>query len=130
MGVKDGVKNKLRQQILKLESETAALYCAFKRKDTPKAAKIVIGVAVCYALSPIDLIPDFIPVIGFLDDLLLLPILVTVAVKFIPARVLDECRQEARNTWPDGKPKSLLCSLPIVVIWLTVSALIMKTVWQ
>jgi uncharacterized membrane protein YkvA (DUF1232 family) len=125
-----GVKDKLRQRILKLESETAALYCAFKRKDTPILAKIVIGIAVCYALSPIDLIPDFIPVIGLLDDLLLLPLLVAIAVKLIPARVLDECREETRNAWPDGKPKSLWCSLPVVAIWLAVSVLITKTVWR
>jgi uncharacterized membrane protein YkvA (DUF1232 family) len=65
-----GLKAKLSERAQRVASDTAALFLALKRKETPLAAKILIGIAVCYALSPIDLIPDFIPVIGFLDDVL------------------------------------------------------------
>jgi uncharacterized membrane protein YkvA (DUF1232 family) len=60
------IKDKLKERARKIKSDTEALYLALMRKDTPIIAKIVIGIAVCYALSPIDLIPDFIPVLGFL----------------------------------------------------------------
>ena len=63
---------------------------------TPKLAKWLLGIAVAYALSPIDLIPDFIPVLGHLDDLVILPLLVIAAVKFIPPSVINDCRAKAR----------------------------------
>jgi hypothetical protein len=65
-----GLKAKLSERAQRIASDTAALFLALKRKETPPLAKILIGIAVCYALPPIDLIPDFIPVIGLLDDVL------------------------------------------------------------
>lgn len=123
------LKARLRARSQKLKADTAALYLALKRKDTPLLAKIIIALAVCYALSPIDLIPDFIPVIGFLDDVLLLPGLIVLAVKLIPAAVLDECREQSREMWADGKPKSWKFALPVIVIWLAVIALVVKIIW-
>jgi uncharacterized membrane protein YkvA (DUF1232 family) len=90
---------KLKERARKIKSDTAAMYLAFKRKDTPLIAKIIIGVTVCYALSPIDLIPDFIPFLDFLDDVLLLPLLIAVAVKLIPKHILSECREQAKSLW-------------------------------
>jgi uncharacterized membrane protein YkvA (DUF1232 family) len=123
------IKDKLRQWALNLESEMAVLYLAFRHKSTPIGTKIVIGIAVCYALSPVDLIPDFIPILGFLDDLLLLPFLTMVAIKLIPVSVLNECRQKTENDWPKERPKNLLCALPIVAIWIIVGVFIVKAVW-
>ena len=65
---------------------------------TPKLAKWLLGIAVAYALSPVDLIPDFIPVIGHLDDLVILPLLVITAVKLIPPSVIEDCRARARSS--------------------------------
>jgi uncharacterized membrane protein YkvA (DUF1232 family) len=66
-------------------------------KDVPITAKIIIIIAIIYALSPIDLIPDFIPVLGYLDDLLILPVLIYVSIKIIPKNILEECKEEAKK---------------------------------
>lgn len=122
------VKDKLKQRASKIETETAALCLALRRKDTPILAKVVIGVAVCYALSPIDLIPDFVPVVGFLDDLLLIPLLLMAAIKLMPPEILEECRQKSAEARHGGKRKSIACALPVAAIWLAALALIVKAV--
>ena len=115
------------QRARKITEDTAALFLALKRKETPPLAKILIGIAVCYALSPIDLIPDFIPVLGLLDDVLLLPLIIAAAVKLTPASVINDCRQEAVGMWGEGRPEKYLCALPVVLIWLAVIAGIIRT---
>lgn len=75
-----------KERAEKLKTELPALFLALKDRDTPLTAKIFAGVTIAYALSPVDLIPDFIPVLGYLDDLLLLPALVALTVKLIPPR--------------------------------------------
>lgn len=75
---------KLKQRAKQLTADIPAVFLAMKDRRTPMLAKILAAIAVAYALSPIDLIPDFIPVIGYLDDVLLLPILIVAAVKLIP----------------------------------------------
>jgi uncharacterized membrane protein YkvA (DUF1232 family) len=112
-----------------LKQETTALYIAFKRKDTPVLAKIIVGITVCYALSPIDLIPDFIPVLGFLDDVLILPLLITLAIKLIPAQILEECRKEAESMQNENLSKRLIFALTIILIWLIIVGLIVKAIW-
>ena len=92
---------KLKQWAKQLTADIPAVFLAMKGKRTPLLAKILAAIAVAYALSPIDLIPDFIPVIGYLDDVLLLPILIVSAVKLIPAPVWADCKQRAENLW-DG----------------------------
>jgi hypothetical protein len=71
-------------------------------------------------LSPIDLIPDFIPVLGYLDDLLILPVLIYVSIKIIPRKVLEECKKEAKETKIDGKNKKWYYGIPVIVIWLII----------
>jgi uncharacterized membrane protein YkvA (DUF1232 family) len=119
----------LRDRAKFLKNETAALYLAFKRKDTPLLAKIIVGITVCYALSPIDLIPDFIPVLGFLDDVLILPLLITLAIKLIPKQILDECREQASSMQNEKASKRFIYALPIIIIWFFVIALIVKAIW-
>jgi uncharacterized membrane protein YkvA (DUF1232 family) len=119
----------LKARAKKLKHETSALYIAFKRKDTPLLAKIVVGITVCYALSPIDLIPDFIPVLGFLDDVLLLPLLIALAIKLIPKNILDECRNEAESKSGEKPSKQFLYALPVIIIWFILIGLIVKAIW-
>ncbi|MDR1510113.1 MAG: DUF1232 domain-containing protein [Synergistaceae bacterium] len=121
-----GLKAKLSERAQKAASDTAALFLALKRKETPLSAKILIGIAVCYALSPIDLIPDFIPVIGLLDDAILLPLIIAAAVKLTPPPVIADCRREAAGMWAGGKPKKYLCAAPVAVIWLAIIAGIIR----
>ncbi len=81
-----------------LRAETYALYLAYRDPRVPWVAKVLAAVVVGYAFSPIDLIPDFIPVLGYLDDLVLIPIGVALALRMIPAEVMDECRaREPQN---------------------------------
>lgn len=120
---------KIKLKAKELKYNLSALYLAYKRKDVPILAKIAIIVAVGYALSPIDLIPDFIPVIGYLDDLILVPLFVTIAIKLIPKNVLEECREQAKDLWKDGKPKKWYYAIPIIIIWLLIIFIIIKNIF-
>jgi len=108
----------LKEKAKSLKLDIPALFIAMKRSDTPIAAKILAGITVGYALSPIDLIPDFLPVLGFLDDLIILPMLVTLTVKMIPRNILDESRIEAMDLWTNGKPKKWRYAIPVVIFWI------------
>ena len=119
-------KMDLKERAKKLTTDIPALVLALKDKDTPIPAKILAGITVAYALSPIDLIPDFIPVLGYLDDVILLPILVALTLRFIPKDVIERNRKEAETMWNDGKPKKWYYALPIILIWLILIALILK----
>ena len=103
-----------------------ALALAYRRKDVSILAKIVIALAIGYALSPIDLIPDFIPVIGYLDDLIIVPLLVIIALKLIPKPIMDECKEQAREMWKDGKPTKWYYAIPIVAFWVLVAYIIVR----
>jgi uncharacterized membrane protein YkvA (DUF1232 family) len=102
-----------------------ALFIAMKRKDTPVSAKILAVVTVGYALSPIDIIPDFVPVLGYLDDLIILPLLASLAIRLIPQEIMDECKAEAEGIWANGKPKKWYYAVPIVLIWVLIAAVIL-----
>lgn len=104
-----------------------ALFLAMKKKETPIGAKILAGITVGYALSPIDFIPDFIPVLGYLDDLIILPSLAYLAIRMIPEEVMDACKKEAEDLWKNGKPKKWLYAIPIILIW---AALIAAVFYQ
>lgn len=105
--------------------QTAALTLAMHRPDVPWYAKAAAGLTVGYALSPVDLIPDFIPVLGYLDDLLLLPLLIMLSIRLIPPLVMEECRREARGLWQNGKPKKWYYAVPILLFWTAVIAWIL-----
>lgn len=110
----------LKEKAKMLKVYIPALYLAMRRKDTPIAAKIIAGITVGYALSPIDLIPDFIPVLGYLDDLILLPLLAAVAIKLIPKEIMEECRIQAEGLWKDKRPGHWYYALPIAVFWMVI----------
>lgn len=112
----------------KLKTDIPALFLTLRDKDTPILVKIFSGITVGYALSPVDLVPDFIPVLGYLDDVILLPMLVALTIKFIPKNVLERNRKQAEGMWKDGKPKKWYYAIPIVMIWILIMVLILKVV--
>jgi uncharacterized membrane protein YkvA (DUF1232 family) len=101
-----------------LKLEVYALYIAYKDSRTPWYAKIIAAVVVGYAFSPIDLIPDPIPILGYLDDLVLIPLGAFLAVKMIPAQVMADSRQKAEALMAQGKPINKLAAAVIVLIWI------------
>lgn len=117
----------LKQRAHHLKAETFALYLAARDPGTPWYAKLLVAGIVAYALSPIDLIPDFVPVLGYLDDLILIPMGIALAIKLIPHSVLAECRARANETLQNAKPVSRVAGAVIVAIWLLLAALC--TVW-
>ena len=120
----------LKARASKLKTDIPSLFLALKDKETPILAKIFAGIAVAYALSPIDLIPDFIPVLGYLDDVIILPMLLVITLKFIPKDMIEKYRKEAQGMWQSGKPKKWYYAIPIVVIWLLVLLLILKVLFK
>jgi len=106
-----------RQQLKKLKQETYAIYIACKDPRVPWYARLLAGVVVAYAFSPIDLIPDIIPVIGYLDDLILVPLGIALVIKLIPPAVLQDCRQQAAAAIAEGKPTNWVAAIIVVVVW-------------
>lgn len=113
---------------MRLTRDIPAVFIALRKKETPVMAKIVAGLTVAYALSPVDLIPDFIPVLGYLDDVILLPSLAALALCLIPPEVREECRKEAEGLWADGTPKRWFFALPVVLLWALVVWRIIRAV--
>lgn len=122
-------KINLKQRAQKLKSDIPTLYLAIKDKNTPVAAKLLAALTVGYALSPIDLIPDFIPILGYLDDVILLPALIALTIKLIPKEVWEQNRLKAENMWKDGRPKKWYYALPIAAIWILIIFLIVKAIF-
>jgi uncharacterized membrane protein YkvA (DUF1232 family) len=114
---------KLKQRARHLKAETFALYLAARDPRTPWYAKLLVAGIVAYAFSPVDLIPDFVPVLGYLDDLILIPIGIALAIKLVPHQVLAECRARAQKAIQNGKPVSWVAGAIIVVIWLVLVSL-------
>jgi uncharacterized membrane protein YkvA (DUF1232 family) len=113
----------LKKRAGHLKAETFALYLASRDTRTPWFAKLLAAGIVAYAFSPIDLIPDFIPVLGYMDDLILIPLGIALVIKLIPGPVLAECRAQAREKILNGKPVSRVAGAVIVFIWITLAAL-------
>jgi uncharacterized membrane protein YkvA (DUF1232 family) len=114
---------RLRRHARSLKRDTYAVYLACRDRRTPWYAKVFAGVVVAYALSPIDLIPDFIPVVGYLDDLILVPLGIALAVQMIPEPVLVECRATAQ-TAPE-KPTNRKAGAVIIVSWIVAAGLLL-----
>ena len=118
----------LKERAKKLKTDIPAVFLALKDKDTPIYAKIIAGITVAYALSPIDLIPDFIPVLGYLDDIIILPVMVALTIKMIPKEVFEKNKKLSEGMWENGKSKKWYYAIPTVLIWLIIIALILKAV--
>ncbi|MEW6263280.1 MAG: YkvA family protein [Thermodesulfobacteriota bacterium] len=101
----------------RLKNECHALYLAYRDPRVPWWTKLAIAVIIGYWLSPIDLIPDFVPVLGYLDDLVLIPLGVALVIRMMPADVLEECRRKARAEAGREKPKNWAAAAVIMIIW-------------
>ena len=116
-----GPIRRLESWASRLKVEVYALYLAYKDPRVPWYARVFAAVVVGYAFSPIDLIPDVVPVLGYLDDLILIPLGVALAIKMIPPQVLSECRKKARET-PD-RPVNKVAAVVVLAIWVALAAL-------
>lgn len=112
-----------KERAAALKREVYAVYLAYKDPRVPWYAKLLAACIVAYAFSPIDLIPDFIPVLGYLDDLLLLPIGIYFVLKMIPDEVMAECREKARVMSNEESPTNYLAATAIIAIWLILATL-------
>ena len=120
----------LKERARQLKTDIPAVFLALKKRETPWTAKLLAALTIGYALSPIDLIPDFIPVLGYLDDLIILPAMVALTVRLVPAKVMASCRAEAEGLWKDGKPKRWYYAIPIVLVWLLVVFFIVRAIMK
>jgi uncharacterized membrane protein YkvA (DUF1232 family) len=114
----------IKKKVSELKKKLSAIFIVLKRKDTPIIVKILAGITIGYALSPIDLIPDFIPILGYLDDILILPVLIALTLKFIPKNIMEECEKEAADIWKEGRPKKWYYALPIIMLWVLIIGII------
>lgn len=112
----------LKQWARAAKRDVMALWLAARHTRVPLLAKCAAGVVAAYALSPIDLIPDFIPVLGYLDDLLLVPLGIVLAIKLIPADVLAELREQAAAM--AARPVSRTAATTIVIVWIALAAVL------
>lgn len=110
----------MKERAKQLKKDIPTIFIALGDKNTPLLAKFLAGVTIVYALSPIDLIPDFIPVLGYLDDVIILPALIALTVKLIPVDVWKKSRDRASDLWKDGKPNRWYYALPIIMIWVLI----------
>jgi uncharacterized membrane protein YkvA (DUF1232 family) len=110
-----------------LERDVVALWLAARDPRTPWYAKLIAALVTAYALSPIDLIPDFIPVLGYLDDLIIVPLGIWLAIRLIPRELVAELRGEAECHV--AKPKSWVGAIIVALLWLLIAALIVHLLW-
>jgi uncharacterized membrane protein YkvA (DUF1232 family) len=112
------LKEKWSKRARELEADSYALYLAARDPRVPWYAKLLAAAVVAYAVSPIDLIPDFIPVIGLLDDMIIVPLGLALALKMIPREVMEEHRREARGRLAEGVPRRWIGAVVVICIWL------------
>ena len=117
-----------RQWAIRLRLEAFAIYFAYKNPRTPWYAKLWASIVVAYAFSPIDLIPDFIPIVGFLDDLVLIPLGIAVAAKLIPKDIWEESRNFARERTDSKKPVNWIAGGIVLAVWVALLAFVIYRV--
>jgi uncharacterized membrane protein YkvA (DUF1232 family) len=119
---RSGAMETWKRRARRLKAETYALYRAYRDPRTPWYARLFAACVVGYAFSPIDLIPDFVPVLGYLDDLVLVPAGIALALKMIPPEVMAGCREKAGEVLAQGKPVNRAAAAIIVAIWQLLAA--------
>ena len=120
----------LKQRAKQLKQDIPAIYMLMKSSEIPILAKILAFLTTAYALSPIDLIPDFIPVLGYLDDLVILPMLIVLTIKCIPKPVWQKAQNEAQDLIATKQMKKWYYALPILIIWLIVVLILIRIFWK
>lgn len=113
-----GLSTRWRATVQHIKRESLTLYAAYRNPRTPWYARLFLALVLAYAFSPIDLIPDFIPVLGYLDDALLLPLCIWLALRMIPEPVLADARRDAAASITEGRPVSRAGAVAIVSLWL------------
>jgi uncharacterized membrane protein YkvA (DUF1232 family) len=123
-------KESWRERIQSLQVETYALYLAARDRRTPWYAKAWAALVAAYAFSPLDLIPDPIPILGYLDDLVLVPLGVLLALKLIPKEVMADSRQRAKAAFSTGEPTVRWGAIIVIVLWVLVAAGLGGLAWR
>lgn len=121
---------KIRAWAKRLKRQIFVLYLAYKDERVPWYAKLFTACVVAYAFSPIDLIPDFIPILGYLDDVIIVPLGIMFALRMIPNEVLLECERKAEEMMKKGKPKNWVVGLLVILIWVIIMLWITIKVYQ
>ena len=121
------IRTRLRDWAREIKKDVVALYIAARDPRVPWYVKLAAAAIAAYALSPIDLIPDFIPVLGYLDEVIILPVAIALVIKMIPAPLLTEFREEAQKR--AERPTSRVGALVIVAIWVAALALTLWVFW-
>ncbi|MDA2391593.1 YkvA family protein [Bacillus cereus] len=111
---------KMKKWARNLKKQLLVLYLAYRDERVPWYAKLFTMLVVAYAFSPIDLIPDFIPILGYLDDLILVPLGVYLALKLIPKEVLEDCKRKVEERQTISKPKNWITGIIIITLWILV----------
>jgi len=124
MRLLDSWKRRAKQ----LKLQTYAIWLAYKDPRVPWYARAFAACVVGYAFSPVDLIPDPIPVLGYLDDLVLIPLDIALALRMIPPEVMAECRQKAEAAIREGKPTNWKAAAAIVTLWVMMALLVIVVV--
>lgn len=109
---------KLKEKVRVLKSELSILTVAYKDKRTPVLAKLLLGLTIGYMLSPIDLIPDFIPILGLLDDLIIVPLLIKLSISLIPKEIIEDAKKQILATTPQRKKSNWIGAVIIIAIWI------------
>ena len=115
---------KWKQRAKQIKIEIFAMYLAYKDPRVPWYARIFAACVVGYAFSPIDLIPDPIPILGYFDDLILIPLGVVIALRMIPDEVMAECREQSQEIMRKGKPVNWIAAIVIIAIWILFAAIV------
>jgi uncharacterized membrane protein YkvA (DUF1232 family) len=119
-----------KKHIKQLQVEAYSLYLAYKDPRVPRHARLFTACVVGYAFSPLDLIPDSIPILGYLDDLILVPLGIVLALKMIPEPVQAECRARAQAHMNQAKPAHRVAAAATVVIWLMAATLTVSIIFR
>jgi uncharacterized membrane protein YkvA (DUF1232 family) len=114
----------------RIKQDVYALYLAYRDPRVPWYAKVLVACVVAYAFSPIDLIPDPIPVIGYLDDLVLLPLGIYLAVKMIPPPVMEKYRLKAQQEAEREQPNNWIAAAVILLLWVGIAAALFLYLWN
>ena len=122
--VDNSLWNRLKAWARRMKRDILAIYLARQDPRVPRLAKIMAMVTAGYALSPIDLIPDFIPVLGYLDELIILPVFIYVTIRLIPPDIMVELRAQADQRLAENRPRSMTGAFVIILIWMSIAALV------
>jgi len=117
------VIERLKSRARLLKRDAYALYIIARDPRVPWYARVFLGLVVAHTFSPLDLIPDFVPVLGYLDDLIITPLGIALALKMIPAEVMTEARRQSEELMRQGKPISRAGAVLVIAVWLVILAI-------